>query len=387
MVLMSDRWHCRFSKADACEKKWVGMGDTQQIVPSCHCAGGNERLSMFFCSDLTNNIRVRCADPYGLDFKRSRLVWQMKKWAVDFSFLWLGIHWTGRLEEGYHVDVMCPWRKNLSDVHFYLHDNWDFFLNSTRTNTHAHVCNVKKVFPRSHKSDQASMSLIVPGGHRLCVYFKHSAVFAISAMGVKGGILLRAWILMGFLSEKTGPARITPPLYCDGFSSDWTLVYSKALSYEGDCFSAVSAFLDNGSTKAQAWLVGLLSRSLVSGRESRDIFHVTCHQLGPQYNFSVPVCLVSWAARFAFCTRSAKKNQPYHFTVINTQPLKYYRVKTQVLNMTDIHNPMCIQFHNLWGRHTAGISLFWQMITGFPFLAWFSISYFSPSWCLFNTYP
>ena len=52
-------------------------------------------------------------------------------------------------------------------------------------------------------------------------------------MGVRGGILLRAWILMGFLSEKTGPARITPPLYCDGFSSDWTLVYSKALSWGG----------------------------------------------------------------------------------------------------------------------------------------------------------
>lgn len=26
--------------------------------------------------------------------------------------------------------------------------------------------------------------------------------------------------------------------------------------------------------------------------------------------------------------------------------------------MTDIHNPMRVQFHNLWGRHTAGISLF-----------------------------
>lgn len=114
--------------------------------------------------------------------------------------------------------------------------------NSTHTNTHAHVCNVKKVFPRSHKSDQASMSLIVPSGHRLCVYFKHSAVFAISAMGVRGGILLRAWILMGFLSEKTGPARITPPLYCDGFSSGWTLVYSKALSYEGGLFLCSQRF-------------------------------------------------------------------------------------------------------------------------------------------------
>lgn len=77
------------------------------------------------------------------------------------------------------------------------------------------------------------MCLIVPSGHSFWVRFKHSghsAVFAISAMGVRGGILLRAWILMGFLSEKTGLARITPTLYCNGFSSDWTLVYSKALS-------------------------------------------------------------------------------------------------------------------------------------------------------------
>lgn len=77
------------------------------------------------------------------------------------------------------------------------------------------------------------MCLIVPCGHSFWVCFKHSgpsAVSAISAMGVRGGILLRAWILMRLLSEKTGPARITPTLYCNGFSSDWALVYSKALS-------------------------------------------------------------------------------------------------------------------------------------------------------------
>lgn len=92
----------------------------------------------------------------------------------------------------------------------------------------------------------------MPSGHRFCVRFKHSgpsAVFAISAMGVRGGILLRAWILMRFLSEKTGTVRITPPLYCNGFSSDWTLVFSKALSLFLDC---QHFFLDNASTKAKA---------------------------------------------------------------------------------------------------------------------------------------
>lgn len=57
-------------------------------------------------------------------------------------------------------------------------------------------------------------------------------------------------------------------------------------------------------------------------------------------------------------TKSAKNNQPYHFTNFNTQQVKYYQVKTQVLNMTDSRNPMCVQFHNLWGRLMAGISLF-----------------------------
>lgn len=67
--------------------------------------------------------------------------------------------------------------------------------------------------------------------------------------------------------------------------------------------------------------------------------------------------------------------------------MKYYQVNTQVLNVTDIHNPVCVQFHNLWGRHAGGIKCLWQIITLTLFLAWFSISYFSLSWCLFNTYP
>lgn len=101
------------------------------------------------------------------------------------------------------------------------------------------------------------MGLIVPGGDRFCICFKHSgpsAVFAISAMDVRGGILLRAWILMGFLSEKTGTARITSLLYCNGFSSDWTLVYSKALSWggggvQGDVSRLSALFLDNAPPK------------------------------------------------------------------------------------------------------------------------------------------
>lgn len=41
----------------------------------------------------------------------------------------------------------------------------------------------------------------MPGGRWFCVRFKHRgliAVLAISAMGVRGGILLRTRILMGF---------------------------------------------------------------------------------------------------------------------------------------------------------------------------------------------
>lgn len=119
----------------------------------------------------------------------------------------------------------------------------------------------------------------MPSGLRFCVYFKHrgpSAVFAISAMGVRGGILLRVWILMGFLSEKTGPARITPPLYCDGFSSDLTLVHSKALSLEG-LFLCCQRFFGQCILKSSSLTVCLLSRSLVSGREKPR--HNSCNVL------------------------------------------------------------------------------------------------------------
>lgn len=51
--------------------------------------------------------------------------------------------------------------------------------------------------------------------------------------------------------------RITPPFYSNAFSSDWTLVYSKAFSPGGgggggggvDCSLTVSAFLDGASTQ------------------------------------------------------------------------------------------------------------------------------------------
>lgn len=62
--------------------------------------------------------------------------------------------------------------------------------------------------------------VIVPGGCGFCASFKRAAVFANSAMSVGGGFPLRLQILTGLLSEKTGPARIAPPLYADGFSRD-----------------------------------------------------------------------------------------------------------------------------------------------------------------------
>lgn len=99
---------------------------------------------------------------------------------------------------------------------------------------HTLVCEC--VFFWCHESNRNSISLIVPSGQRFCVYFKHSAfsaICAISAMGVRGEIVLRAWILMGFLSENTGPAGITPPLYCNGFSTDWTLAYSNMCMFMG----------------------------------------------------------------------------------------------------------------------------------------------------------
>lgn len=101
----------------------------------------------------------------------------------------------------------------------------------------------------------ASIRCIVPSRRSFSVCFKHSvpsAVFAISAMGIRGGILLRAWILMGFLSEKTGHARITPPLYHNGFSSDWTLTQCLGEGgHLGLYLYCQHFFLDNASTKAQ----------------------------------------------------------------------------------------------------------------------------------------
>lgn len=155
---MSDRWHCRFSKADACEKKWAGAVDAQQIVPSCRCAVRNERLSMFLGLALTNNIRVTCADPYGSDFKRSRLVWQSKHggggWCF-LSFLWFGIHATRRLEEGYRLNVTCPWTRRLSRIlqMCTLICTRHFFKSAHSSHARTLVCSAKKVFPRCHGSD------------------------------------------------------------------------------------------------------------------------------------------------------------------------------------------------------------------------------------------
>lgn len=89
--------------------------------------------------------------------------------------------------------------------------------------------------------DYASVSVTVPGGRGFRACFKHGAVFANSAMSVRGGFLLRLQILMGLLREKTGRARITPPLYNNGFSRDWTLACQSSLFVD-----FVVVFLDNG---------------------------------------------------------------------------------------------------------------------------------------------
>lgn len=80
-------------------------------------------------------------------------------------------------------------------------------------------------------------------------------------MSVRGGFLLRPDILMGFLSEKTGWSRITPPLRSDGFSRDWTLACRSSV-----CGFYVVVFLDNGCSD-----LCLLSGFLGFGK---DIFHV-----------------------------------------------------------------------------------------------------------------
>lgn len=174
----------------------------------------------------------------------------------------------------------------------------------------------------------------MPSRRSFSVCFKHSvpsAVFAISAMGIRGDILLRAWILMGFLSEKTGHARITPPLYHNGFSSDWTLTQCLGEGgHLGLYLYCQHFFFGQCLHKSSSSTICLLPRSLESGREQWDIFHVARSQLGLQYNAS----LLHWlhvsgvsGQCFALYTKSAKNNHPYHFTYINTQPVKYYQVK------------------------------------------------------------
>lgn len=151
------------------------------------------------------------------------------------------------------------------------------------------------------------MRRIVPSRRSFSVCFKHSvpsAVFAISAMGIRGDILLRAWILMGFLSEKTGHARITPPLYHNGFSSDWTL--TQCLGEGGGAHGAVSLlsalFFGQCLHKSSSSTICLLPRSLESGREQWDIFHVARSQVGPQYNASLLHWLhVSGVSGQCFC--------------------------------------------------------------------------------------
>lgn len=100
---------------------------------------------------------------------------------------------------------------------------------------------------------------MVHGGCGFRARFKHTAVFANSAMSARGGFLLRTQILTGFLSEKAGRARITPPLYSDGFSRTGRLDVCGVSV-------CVVVFLDNGCSDPH-----LLSGFLGFGK---DIFHV-----------------------------------------------------------------------------------------------------------------
>lgn len=183
------------------------------------------------------------------------------KWMKDFHFYGLGF----KLWEGWRKGILicCVLQR---DVDFDLHKT--HFLITHRTDIH--ICNIKRVFSCCHECDLASIILIVPSGRRFCVYFKHSAVFAISDMGVRGGILLRAWILMGFLSEKTAPARIT---HFTAIAFPVTEHSHTVKLFHGrDCFSAVSAFLDNASTKAQAQLFVCILDLLYLAEKTKSYF-------------------------------------------------------------------------------------------------------------------
>lgn len=116
--------------------------------------------------------------------------------------------------------------------------------------------------------------VIVPGGCGFCASFKRAAVFANSAMSIRGGFPLRPQILTGLLSEKTGPARIAPPLYADGFSRDLDTWMSE-LPVCGFCVCLV-VFLDNGCSDPPSafWISGIWKRHILCGSKAaqRDNF-------------------------------------------------------------------------------------------------------------------
>lgn len=103
-------------------------------------------------------------------------------------------------------------------------------------------------------------------------------------MSVRGGFLLRPDILMGFLSEKTGWSRITPPLCSDGFSRDWTLACWSSV-----CGFYVVVFLDNGCSDVSAlWISWIWQRRISCSFKPalRD-------------NFSAVVQICAWPTRSA----------------------------------------------------------------------------------------
>lgn len=100
----------------------------------------------------------------------------------------------------------------------------------------------------------------------------------------------------GFPKWKDSPCQ-DYSLNCNGFSSDWTLTYSQAYSWQG-LFFCCQRFFGQCLHKSCSSTLHLRSRSLVSGRESQVLFYVAHDQLGPQYNFSVAVCLMSRTAHY-----------------------------------------------------------------------------------------
>lgn len=123
----------------------------------------------------------------------------------------------------------------------------------------------------------------------VCFYFFRDscsiAGFAISAMGVRGGIQLSAWILMGFLSEKTGLAKITPPLYAAmafPVTGHLQTLLLFSIGVKHRLFFYRQHFLKKHNTPHKSWgsTICLLSRSLVKALAVKAIAFLCSFAVG-----------------------------------------------------------------------------------------------------------